>query len=242
MSEEWDQFEGAMQNAEAVVPDSIQRYELPEYVPAPQSRAELYAALAKARHEMPKLVFNDSNPHFKSKFANLSAIFDCAMPALTANGLMLVQIPEFDGETVSLWAVLTHASGQSWEFSPLRLRPTKSDVHGIGSAITYAKRYQVAALMGLAADADDDGNGAVSGDSKPDAGKKPQKKAEPSQKPEASSSGDHLDEIYSRLQSFDAPLRAEVEQKVCEQFKVESIDKIPPGRAKLVLAFISSQG
>ena len=115
---------------------------------------ELAAALAKAQGMMENAVMNRVNPHFKSKYADLAAIFDAARKPLSANGLAIVQTI---GDGV-LHTRLLHTSGQ-WIASehplPMAGRPQE-----IGSALTYARRYSLSALIGIAADEDDDATGA----------------------------------------------------------------------------------
>jgi hypothetical protein len=116
--------------------------------------SELAAALAAAQGMMENAVMNRVNPHFKSKYADLAAIFDAARKPLSANGLAIVQTI---GDGV-LHTRLLHTSGQ-WVASehplPLSGRPQE-----IGSALTYARRYSLSALIGIAADEDDDATGA----------------------------------------------------------------------------------
>ena len=116
--------------------------------------SELAAALAKAQGMMENAVMNRVNPHFKSKYADLAAIFDAARKPLSANGLAIVQTI---GDGV-LHTRLLHTSGQ-WIASehplPMTGRPQE-----IGSALTYARRYSLSALIGIAADEDDDANAA----------------------------------------------------------------------------------
>ena len=116
--------------------------------------AELAAALAAAQGMMENAVMNRVNPHFKSKYADLAAIFDAARKPLSANGLAIVQTI---GDGV-LHTRLLHTSGQ-WIASEHPL-PMSGRPQEIGSALTYARRYSLSALIGIAADEDDDATGA----------------------------------------------------------------------------------
>jgi hypothetical protein len=116
--------------------------------------SELAAALAKAQGMMDNAVMNRINPHFKSKYADLAAIFDAARKPLSANGLAIVQTI---GDGV-LHTRLLHTSGQ-WIASEHPL-PMSGRPQEIGSALTYARRYSLSALIGIAADEDDDATGA----------------------------------------------------------------------------------
>lgn len=116
--------------------------------------SELAAALAQAQGMMENAVMNRVNPHFKSKYADLAAIFDAARKPLSANGLAIVQTI---GDGV-LHTRLLHTSGQ-WIASEHPL-PMSGRPQEIGSALTYARRYSLSALIGIAADEDDDATGA----------------------------------------------------------------------------------
>ena len=116
--------------------------------------SKLAAALAAAQGMMENAVMNRVNPHFKSKYADLAAIFDAARKPLSANGLAIVQTI---GDGV-LHTRLLHTSGQ-WIASEHPL-PMSGRPQEIGSALTYARRYSLSALIGIAADEDDDANAA----------------------------------------------------------------------------------
>lgn len=119
----------------------------------------IYAALAKAQSEMGKALKQSENLHFKSKYADLGAVMDACMPALTKHGIAVVQ-PMVSGELGhAVKTVLLHESGESIETS-VPLLFGKNDMQGLGSAITYARRYGLMCLAGIAPE-DDDGNAAV---------------------------------------------------------------------------------
>jgi len=123
--------------------------------------SELAAALAAAQGMMENAIMNRVNPHFKSKYADLAAIFDAARKPLSANGLAIVQTI---GDGV-LHTRLLHTSGQ-WIASEHPL-PMSGRPQEIGSALTYARRYSLSALIGIAADEDDDANAASRSNGKP---------------------------------------------------------------------------
>lgn len=99
------------------------------------------------------------NPHFGRKYASLGAIMAAVRPALAAHGLAVSQIVTHDGDTLALETILVHTSGQ-YIGGTYPLRPTKADPQGEGSALTYARRYALAGILGVVADDDDDGNAA----------------------------------------------------------------------------------
>lgn len=123
---------------------------------------ELGDALAKAQGAIKGALKSEDNPFFRSKYADLAATWDACREALSANGLSVVQVTGGDDpEIVRVTTRLIHASGQ-WIEGITVMRPTKADPQGIGSTITYARRYALAAIVGVAPE-DDDGNAASSG-------------------------------------------------------------------------------
>lgn len=119
---------------------------------------ELAAALAKAQGEIESAVKSQANPFFKSKYADLAEVWKAAREPLSKNTLAVVQLTQGGPETVSIETVLVHSSGQ-WIRSELTLKPVKADPQGIGSAITYGRRYAMAAIIGITQE-DDDANAA----------------------------------------------------------------------------------
>lgn len=120
---------------------------------------ELAAALAKAQGDMKNAALNRTNPHFKSRYADLAAIRDAVIPALTKHGLALVQYTDWTADGLTLRTRLTHASGQ-WIESTYPLPVVLDKPQAMGSALTYARRYSMAAMCGISAEEDDDANAA----------------------------------------------------------------------------------
>lgn len=119
---------------------------------------EIAAALAKAQGEMQNAPLNKVNPHFRSKYADLAAIRDAVIPALSKHGIAAVSSTEYTNGQLVLRTALIHSSGQYLDATyPL---PVDNKPQVMGSAITYAKRYTLAALCQIAADEDDDANAA----------------------------------------------------------------------------------
>jgi len=119
------------------------------------------AALAKAQGAMKPATKDATNPHFKSKYADLAANVEAARKPMADNGLSYVQEPVTTPGGVACSTRLLHSSGQWIHFEPLTVPCSKNDAHGVGSAVTYARRYSLGAALGLVAD-DDDANAAVS--------------------------------------------------------------------------------
>ncbi len=123
-----------------------------------ESIANLVKALSALQGELKDADKNALNPHYKSKYADLSEVLGNLRPLLAKNQLALSQFPSFENGIVSVTSLLAHASGEYIE-STASAPATKQDVQGVGSAITYLKRYSAAAIVGMAsADQDDDGN------------------------------------------------------------------------------------
>ena len=121
---------------------------------------ELATAMAKAQSQIKTALKDSKNPHFKSSYADLTSVWDACREALTKNGFSVIQRTDFDANgEVWLETMLLHASGEHIA-SRYPLRPAKQDPQGYGSAITYARRYCLAAIVGVVADEDDDGNAA----------------------------------------------------------------------------------
>ena len=108
---------------------------------------------------MGKALKDSDNPHFKSKYADLAAVMDACLPALNRHGIAVVQpfVSSDFGNAVK--TVLIHESGETLECA-VPLIVGKNDMQGLGSAITYARRYGLMAMAGIAPE-DDDGNAAV---------------------------------------------------------------------------------
>src|SRR6266853_811201 len=126
---------------------------------------ELAAALAQAQGQMEGAKKDADNPFFRSKYADLASVVAALREPFSTNGLAYVQLPvPVEGEAIAVDTVLMHASGQ-WIASRTVVPVTKQDAQGYGSALTYARRYGLQAIAGLAAE-DDDGNAAAAAGAK----------------------------------------------------------------------------
>ena len=120
---------------------------------------ELFTALAKAQSEVENAVKGSTNPHFKSKYADLAEVLNTVRPVFAANGLSIIQIPSFDGAMASVTTCLAHAKGGTIA-GVSSCVPAKTDAQGIGAATTYLRRYSLASVCGVAQE-DDDGQSAA---------------------------------------------------------------------------------
>jgi len=123
-----------------------------------ESIKEIATALCKFQGEVGKIKKGETNPFFKSKYASLADILDVIRQPLVENGLSFVQLPEAEHQLTTL---LMHTSGE-WIRSTYSMTPAKNDPQGLGSVITYQRRYALGAVLGLNIDEDDDGNAASS--------------------------------------------------------------------------------
>ncbi len=122
------------------------------------SIAHLAEALSKAQGQIKGALKDSANPFFKSRYADLASVWDACRKELSENGLSVVQVPEFlDGKPIIV-TMLMHSSGE-FIYGELPMNPVKDDPQGVGSAITYARRYALSAFVGIAPE-DDDGNAA----------------------------------------------------------------------------------
>ena len=136
-----------------------------------ESIAKLATALSIVQGKLSHAKKDSANPFFKSKYADLESVWDACRDLLAANGLSVIQLP---GETIvtvvaneretviaemSLTTILAHSSGE-WISQQMSLPMSKVDAQGAGSALTYMRRYALAAVVGVV-QADDDANAAV---------------------------------------------------------------------------------
>jgi len=120
---------------------------------------EIFGALAKAQAGIKNAIRESTNPHFRSRYADLASVKEACWESLTAAGIAVVQMPINDGPNIGVVTLFAHGSGQ-WIEGTVYVAPTKYDAQGVGSVITYLRRYALAAMAGVAPD-DDDGEAAV---------------------------------------------------------------------------------
>ena len=122
--------------------------------------APLFEALSKAQSAIDPARKKAKNPHFKSRYADLSEVLGAILPPLNANGLSLMQIVgESSGSLVTLTTVLTHKTGAYISSLATCPQGRGGGPQGVGSGITYLRRYSAQSIVGLPTE-DDDGNGA----------------------------------------------------------------------------------
>ncbi len=119
-----------------------------------ESINELAAALAKAQGEITGALKDSSNPFFKSKYADLASCWDACRAQLSKNNLAVIQTTQCRDGQVFVVTTLAHSSGQ-WLRGELPVKAKDDGAQAQGSGITYARRYALAAIVGLAQIDDD---------------------------------------------------------------------------------------
>ena len=118
-------------------------------------------ALVSALAEIGGASKDKTNPHFKSKYADLGSVIDAIKPVLARYGLAFTQHPQPNPEGVTVETFVHHVGGESRHLGSLFVPANKRDAQGFGSALTYARRYALMTAFGVPAE-DDDGNAAAS--------------------------------------------------------------------------------
>ena len=153
---------------------------------------KIAAAFVKAQSEFGAALKTSTNPHFKSRYADLASCVDAVIGALNANGIALMQPTHECDNGVLIETIFIHESGEMLSNGKLHIPTSKSDAHGFMSALTYARRGSLMAACGIAPE-DDDGNAAVK-----------QIKAKPAEIAEAkpASAKSVPQDIFDKLDSF----------------------------------------
>ena len=121
---------------------------------------QIASALVKAQKEFGPALKSSTNPHFKSRYADLASCVEAVIDALNNNGIFLLQKNHNCEDGVMLETVFIHESGEMIECGIVHFPAVKHDPQGYASALTYARRYSLMAACGIAPE-DDDGNRSV---------------------------------------------------------------------------------
>lgn len=168
------------------------------------------AAMVKAQKGFAPALKSSSNPHFKSKYADLAACVEAVVDSLNANGIMLVQKQHPNDSGVSVETIFVHESGETFSAGVLTVPAAKQDPQGYGSALTYARRYSLMAACGIAPE-DDDGNAAA---------KQPTQSHRKGNERAATAATRVADEIIEAI-------RADLELRVVEKYQTACDDPDP---------------
>ena len=127
---------------------------------------ELATALSAAQGEIENAAKDAQNPFFKSAYADLASVRDAVRIPFAKHGLAVTQLLGNDAHGVTVETVLMHKSGQ-WLSGIVSVKPKQDDAQSLGSAVTYARRYSLSSVAGIASEIDDDGESAMGRDTKP---------------------------------------------------------------------------
>ena len=141
---------------------------------------QIASALVKAQREFGPALKTSTNPHFRSKYADLAACVEAVIDALNNNGIYLMQMTHETPDGAMAETVFVHESGEMLSAGKLFFPASKHDAQGYASSLSYVRRYSLMAACGIAPE-DDDGNAA----SKPAPKPAPKVEAKPEPKVEA---------------------------------------------------------
>lgn len=170
---------------------------------------EFAKALAKFQAALPQIDLDGTNPHFKSKYATLGNVTKIVLPALAENGFVFTAGSHVENGTLILDAKLLHSSG---EYETASFPITETQPQKVGSAVTYYRRYALASLTGVVADADDDGN--ATAQQAPAPLRNAQARKTPEKQPE------------KRMDALQSPFRKKVTSEWIDKGKVSKEDAI----------------
>lgn len=133
--------------------------------------SKLQEALSVFRAQVKQPALDGSNPYFNSGYVTLAGVQQAVDEGIKGTGLAYVQLVSSDDNgNVYVETIITHKLGGILRSGKLSIPPKKKDAQGLGSSITYSRRYQLAAMFGITSDKDDDANAAVGGN--PNQGRK----------------------------------------------------------------------
>ena len=138
-------------------------------------------ALVGAQAEVGKALKNQKNTHFRSQYADLSAVLEVSKPALAKQGLALTQFPGEAEGRLTMSTLLIHESGEWIQLPPASIPLQAQTPHGFGSAMSYLRRYTTSAILAISVGLDDDDGNEATEETEKAPKQKPKKKATASQ-------------------------------------------------------------
>lgn len=132
-----------------------------------EETAAIFKALAEFQQEVKQPKKDANNPFFKSKYVPLENVVEVIHEAASKHGLAESTYPAQSELGVGVGVLITHSSGEFIQYDPIYMKPDKNTPQGIGSALTYARRYALSAAFGIASEVDDDGNESSGNNQKP---------------------------------------------------------------------------
>jgi hypothetical protein len=186
-----------------------------------QTIALLAASLVSAQAKIEGAKKDATNPHFRSKYADLAAVVEAIKKPATDNGLTWTQIMHDAENAAKVETIILHKSGEWLSCGVISVPVTKNDAQGFGSALTYARRYSLLSAFGVAPE-DDDGNAAAAAapkmDVKPASGAREQLKPDQLKKVESTAS--------SVIDCFEAGYDASEALKIIEEADFDADEKV----------------
>lgn len=184
----------------------------------------LTKAMAEFQKSVKQPVKNADNPYFGSKYVPLESLVKAVMETGSPLGISFMQYTQVnENGDLGLCTVVMHSSGEYMEFPPLPIRPENNRSQAIGSAITYARRYSLSSIFGIASEEDDDGNEA--------SGLTRQAKQPPKQQPKPQIKQNDatklIEEYWIKFEKIGANV-GNLKKYICEQNNVSKISDIPP--------------
>lgn len=204
-----------------------------------ESIKEISAALAKFQGQITSVKKDAINPYFKSRYATLDTIWDTIRKPLSENGLSVTQTMNIitDEKPLSvLDTTLYHTSGE-WISGSMILNPVKDDPQGLGSAISYARRYSLSAILGIVADEDDDANEATKPD-KPSTEKPVSPPVETPQKTEGGITEDQVKKIYATAKEKNLSPE-EAKAYIKKTFNKSSTKELTKAEASVMIEYLN---
>ena len=180
--------------------------------------SELVKSLVKFNAEVTKIAKDAKNPFFKNNYATLDQIIEQVRPLLSANGMAVMQdVSTLEDGRVTVKTALLHESGEYIKSTGTTLKLAKNDPQGAGAGITYARRYDLSAVLSLNTGEDDDGNSAI--------GKVAQKQAAKQQKPAKKIVSTQIGDIKTKVMEL-AGLRNADPTDIYKTLKITELNEL----------------
>ena len=188
-----------------------------------ESIQNLTKAMAEFQKAVKQPVKNADNPYFGSKYVPLESLVKAVMETGSPLGISFMQYTQVnENGDLGLCTVVMHSSGEYMEFPPLPIRPENNRPQATGSAITYARRYSLSSIFGIASEEDDDGNEA-SGLTRQ--AKQPPKQQQ-KQQIKQNDATKLIEEYWVKFEKIGVNV-GEVKQFICKRYNVSKIADIP---------------
>ena len=197
-----------------------------------ESIQNLTKAMAEFQKVVKQPVKNADNPYFGSKYVPLESLVKAVMETGSPLGISFMQYTQVnENGDLGLCTVVMHSSGEYMEFPPLPIRPENNRPQATGSAITYARRYSLSSIFGIASEEDDDGNEASGLTRQAKQPPKQQQKQQQKQQPKAqqmklNDATKLIEEYWVKFEKIGVNV-GEVKQFICERYNASKISDIP---------------